>query len=173
MARRTPSPDIRSTDTRGRTTVVATRPVRAPARAIYDFLERLPNHALITGSGLRLEGIAADGRGARISMRGPLGLRRTARTRVIVRRRPRAFGGTARVGRHTVAYVHWGIDAVGPDVSLVTLSATVLRTGALDRLLLAAGGRPWLARSFARAVALLGAAVEDTSDAEECARLAG
>jgi hypothetical protein len=154
-------------------TVVASRPVRASARAVYDFLERLPNHALITGGGLRLEGVAADGRGARISMRGPLGLRRTARTRVIVRRGPRAFGGTARVGRHTVAYVHWAIDAAGPDASLVTLSATVLRTGTLDRLLLAIGGRPWLARSFARAIVLLGVAVEGTPGAEECARLAG
>lgn len=153
-------------------TVVASRPVRAPARVIYDFLERLPNHALITGSGLRLEGVATDGRGARISMRGPLGLRRTARTRVIVRHRPQAFGGTARVGRRTVAYVQWGIDAAGPNASLVTLSATVLRTGTLDRLLLAAGGRPWLARSFARTVALLGMAVEDPPGAK-CARLVG
>lgn len=171
--RRTPSPDARSAAARGPTTVAASCPVRAPARAVYDFLERLPNHALITGSGLRLESVAADGGGASISMRGPLGLRRTARTRVIVRRRPCAFGGTARVGRHTVAYVHWGIDAAGPDASLVTLSATVLRTGRLDRLLLAAGGRPWLARSFARAVALLGTAVENTPGAGECARLAG
>ncbi len=159
--------------------------VRAPAYAVYTFLERLPNHALITGDGLRLEGVAADGMGALISMRGPLGIRRTARTRVTDRHPPHAFGGTAEVGRRTVAHVRWTIESLRPPgsaeagdlavragrvaapggrvlgtCSLVTLTATILRAGPGDRLLLALGGRRWLARSFGRAISLLGKAVE-------------
>jgi hypothetical protein len=161
-------------DARGVATVSsALQLVRAPAHAVYDFLERLPNHALITGDGLRLEGVAADGMSALISMRGPLGVRRTARTRVTTRHRPRAFGGTAAVGRRTVAYVHWAIEYAEAG-SLVTLTATILRASTLDRVLLTIGGRQWLTRSFDRAVALLGAAVEKTVCAEEeCARMAG
>jgi hypothetical protein len=147
--------------------------MHVPAGAVYDFLVRLPNHALITGSGLRLEGVAADGRGARIALRGPLGVRRTARTCVTHPHRPRHFGGTAEVGRHTIAYVHWSIDQAETG-SLVTLTATILRAGPLDRLLLAIGGRRWLGRSFERAIALLGNAVEGAEDAGGAyARLAG
>jgi hypothetical protein len=175
--RSTPSYDPRSPvvpDARGVTTVSsALRLVRAPAHAVYDFLERLPNHALITGDGLRLEGVAADGMSALISMRGPLGIRRTARTRVTTRRRPRAFGGTAEVGRRTVAYVHWAIEQAETG-ALVTLTATILRASALDRALLSVGGRQWLTRSFDRAVALLAVAVEKTAAAEETyARMGG
>ncbi|MDN3358086.1 hypothetical protein QWU11_36290 [Actinomadura sp. DC4] len=140
-------------------TVSSALPVRATANAVYDFLERLPNHALITGDDLRLEGVAPDGMSALISMRGPLGVRRTARTRVTTRHRPWAFGGTAAVGRRTVAYVHWAIERADAG-SFVTLTATILRAGALDRLLLTIGGRQWLARSFDRAVALLAVTVE-------------
>lgn len=161
--RSTPSFDLRSPvvpDARGVATVSsALLLVHAPAHAVYDFLERLPNHALITGDGLRLEGVAADGMSALISMRGPLGIRRTARTRVTTRHRPRAFGGTAAVGRRTVAYVHWAIEYAEAG-SLVTLTATILRASAVDRALLTIGGRQWLTRSFDRAVALLAAAVE-------------
>jgi hypothetical protein len=71
---------------------------------------------------------------------------------------PSGFGGTAAVGRRTVAYVHWGIDGAGTG-SHVTLTATIVRAGALDRLLLLLGGRWWLARSFDRAVELLAAAL--------------
>jgi hypothetical protein len=164
--RNAPPPAARPvlTGARGVATVTATAPVSAPARAVYDFLERLPNHALITGSGLRLEGVTADGRGARIALRGPLGIRRTARTCVTRLHRPRHFGGTAQVGRRTVAYVHWTIDHAETG-SRVTLTATILRAGPLDRLLLTLGGIRWLTRSFRRAIALLGTAVESATDA--------
>lgn len=171
-ARRYETPPV-APGVRGVATVTAATPTRAAAPAVYDFLERLSNHALITGSGLRLQGVADDGRGARIALRGPLGIRRTARTCVTCLRRPRHFGGTAAVGRHTVAYVHWTIDRTGSG-SLVTLSATILRAGPLDRLLLVLGGRRWLTRSFQRAVMLLGTAVEAATDGEErFTRLAG
>lgn len=155
-------------DVRSVTTVTAALHLDAPARAVYDFLVRLPNHALIGGHGLRLRSVATDGRAAVISLRGPLGIRRTAYTAVTSLRPPHGFGGTAVVGRRTAAYVRWTIDPAGAG-SLVRLTATIVRAGPLDRLLLALGGRWWVARSFARAIALLGAATEDTEDTEDTA----
>jgi Polyketide cyclase / dehydrase and lipid transport len=158
---------------RGVATVTSALLMRAPAQVVYAFLSRLPNHGLITGRRLRLESVTADGTGARIAMRGPLGIRRTARTRVTDLQPPRGFGGTAAVGRRTEAYVQWTIERAGTG-SLVTLTATILRAGAVDRLLLALGGRHWLAHSFDRALALLAVAVESTVDTgEPYARLAG
>lgn len=141
----------------------------ASAQAVYGFLEPLANHALITGRRLRLEGVAADGLRARIVIRGPLGIRRTAHTTVTDLRPPSGFGGTAAVGRRTIAYVHWGIAHTG-DGSHVTLTATIVRAGVLDRLLLLLGGRWLLARSFDRAVALLASAL---AAQEPCPRVAG
>jgi hypothetical protein len=152
-------------------TVTAALTVNAPPRTVYDFLERLPNHTLIGGHGLRLEDVAADGRAALISLCGPLGIHRTASTRVTTLRPPHRFGGTAVVGRRTMARVLWSIERAGAG-SLVTLSATIVRAGPLDRLLLALGGRWWVARSFKRAIALLGAALEGAAG-ETCARIAG
>lgn len=130
----------------------------APAQAVYRFLESLANHALIMDRRLRLDGVASGGRGARIAIRGPLGLRRTARTMVTRLVPPSRFGGTAAVGRRTFAHVDWRIrgTAAGSDV---TLTALIVCAGRLDRLLLRLGGRWWLGRSFDRAVALLAAAM--------------
>jgi hypothetical protein len=152
-------------------TLSAALTLRASAAAVYDFLVLLPNHALISGHGLRLDGVADDGRSALISLHGPLGLRRTAFTTVTSLHRPDRFGGRAMVGRRTMAYVHWTIEPAGTG-SRVTLSATIVRAAPVDRLLLAIGGRWWVRRSFARAIALLGAALEGAGG-EPCARAAG
>jgi hypothetical protein len=158
---------------RGVATVTSALVMSAPAHVVYAFLARLPNHGLITGRRLRLESVTADGRSARIAMRGPLGIRRTARTHVTDLHPPRGFGGTAAVGRRTEAYVHWTIERAGTG-SLVTLTATIFRAGAFDRLLLTLGGRRWLAHSFDRALALLAVAMESALDTDEpYARMAG
>ena len=141
----------------------------ASAQTVYGFLALLTNHALITGRRLRLEGLTPDGQGARIAIRGPLGIRRTAHTVVTNLKPPHGVGGTATVGRRTVAHVHWRIDHAGAG-SRVTLTVTILHAGALDRLLLVLGGRWWLARSFDHAVALLHAAL---STEEPRAQMAG
>jgi hypothetical protein len=140
-------------------TLTAGLTLTAPPSTVFDFLVRLPNHALIGGHGLRLDNVSDDDRSALISLHGPLGLRRTASTTVTHLHRPHRFGGTALVGRRTMAYVHWTIEPAGTG-SRVTLTATIVRAGPADRLLLAIGGRWWVTRSFARAIALLGAAVE-------------
>ena len=168
MQHMAPPQDAHPTGVRGVATVAAALPLNALPRAIYDFLQRLPNHALIGGHGLRLDGVADDGRAALITLRGPLGIRRTAYTTVTNLRPPHRFGGTALVGKRTMAQVNWTIEPAGTG-SFVTLSATIVRAGPMDRLLLALGGRWWVTRSFKHAIALLGAAVEDTA----CAPMAG
>jgi hypothetical protein len=125
-----------------------------PAEAVYGFLSQLPNHQSMGGRRFRLLAFADDRLGARIVIRGPLGIRRTVETTITCLHPARGVGGTAAIGRRTVAHVHWTIDAAG-ERSRVALTATVLRIGTLDRLLLAAGGRRWLARSFTRVLMLL------------------
>lgn len=166
-----PSEDVRPAGVPVVATLSAALTLTASAASVYDFLVRLPNHALIGGHGLRLDSVADDGRSALISLHGPLGLRRTAFTTVTSLHRPHRFGGTALVGRRTMAYVHWAIEPAGTG-SRVTLSATIVRAGPVDRLLLAIGGRWWVTRCFARAIALLGAAL-DSPAGETFAHAAG
>lgn len=132
-----------------------------PAEAAYDFLSHLPNHARIAGRRLRVESLATERLGGRIVIRGPMGLRRTAVTTITYLTPPLGVGGTAEVGRTTIGRVEWKIQRLTTGCR-VTLTATILRIGALDRVLFALGGRWWLARGFERAITLLGAvAAED------------
>jgi hypothetical protein len=93
--------------------------------------------------------------GGRVRVRGPLGLSRTARTRVLGAEEPRELRGRAELGRRTAASVRWSIEPRGGG-SRVTLSASVDEASALDRVLLACGGAWWLRRMFAEAVEQLG-----------------
>lgn len=166
-----PSEDVHPARVPAVATLSAALTLTAPTASVYDFLVQLPNHALIGGHGLRLDSVAGDGRSALISLHGPLGLRRTAFTTVTSLHRPHRFGGTALVGRRTMAYVHWAIEPAGTG-SRVTLTATIVRAGPVDRLLLAIGGRWWVTRCFARAIALLGSAL-DSPAGETFAHAAG
>jgi polyketide cyclase/dehydrase/lipid transport protein len=138
--------------------ISAERRVERSAEVIHAFLADLSNHRHLTDHYLRLRDVAPDGRGARLVVGAPLGVRRTARTAVTTLRVPTRFGGTAAVGRRTLARVDWTIEPEG-DGSRVALRAVVLRAGPLDRLLLAAGGRRWLRRRFRRVLARLDAAL--------------
>jgi hypothetical protein len=81
-------------------------------------------------------------------------VRRTVRTRVTAARRPRLIVGTAELGEHTRARVSWTL-AGRPGHTRVHLAAEVEHADALDRLLLALGGRAWLRRRFAHALEAL------------------
>jgi hypothetical protein len=136
--------------------ITASGLVDAPAENVYGFLSQLHNHRLISGDRLHLVSLAADREGAQIVIRGPLGIRRTAETTITQRKPARGVGGTATVGSRTAAHVHWTIIPAGAG-SHIALTATILRTGVLDRLLLALGGDRWLARGFDRAIQRLAA----------------
>ncbi len=76
-----------------------------------------------------------------------------AHTRVLELDRPRLLRGVAEIGRRvdgrrpTEGEVSWRLE---PDESgaRVTLTARVTRAGTVDRVLLALGGRAWMAARF-------------------------
>lgn len=84
-------------------------------------------------------------------MVGPLGVGRVARTRVVSAEPNTRLRGTAELDGGTRAAVSWDIEPTA-NGSRVTLAARVERVSALDRVLLAVGGRWWLERMFRSAV---------------------
>jgi hypothetical protein len=101
-----------------------------------------------------------DSSGGVVRVRGPLGISRVARTRVVGTQRPSLLTGTAGIGRGTEGAVRWEIAEIVPGTSRVRFSAHVERASTLDRVLLTLGGRWWLARIVRRAVARLGAVLD-------------
>src|SRR3954447_24816628 len=136
----------------------ARRRVAADPDALFEFLAELENHWRLAAGFIDVETLerGPDGRsrGGRVRMRGPLGLRRTATTRVLEADPASGLVGMAEVGRGTRAFVRWRLRAAhgGTEVSL---EATVDRAGPLDRFLLRLGGRRWLERRFAGALAAI------------------
>jgi polyketide cyclase/dehydrase/lipid transport protein len=138
--------------------IAATRVVPVPPATAFAFLAVMHNHWKLAGERIQLVDVgSSDDRGASgvVMIRGPLGLRRRARTRVLEVRAPLTLGGTAEVGRGTVAQVRWDLKPRGEQATTVTLSAAVVTAGRLDRLLLLAGGRAWMRRVFARTLVRL------------------
>jgi hypothetical protein len=97
-------------------------------------------------------------------MHGPLGIGRVAHTRVLEADRPLLLRGVAEIGRRmdggrrTEGEVSWRFEPDGTGTS-VRLSARVTRAGVADHLLLALGGRAWMARRFRLALEHLSALV--------------
>jgi uncharacterized protein YndB with AHSA1/START domain len=132
--------------------IAAERVVAASPEALFSFLADLENHWLLADrfvEVLTLERPPGGGpaHGGTVRMRGPLGLGRTARTRVVDAQPPRSMAGTASVGGGTEALVRWTLTPV-PEGTRVRLEATVLRAARMEAALLAAGGRRWLKRRF-------------------------
>jgi polyketide cyclase/dehydrase/lipid transport protein len=135
--------------------VEAATEVPAPADRVFAYLSDLGNHWQLADRWIEVlelgrppgapQGAPPD-RG-RVRMRGPLGVGRTATTAVEAAHPNSSMEGTARMGRGTAARVRWELAARG-GVTEVRLSAGIEDAGALDRALLALGGRAWLARRF-------------------------
>ncbi len=134
----------------------------APPATVFEFLADLENHWRLAGRFIEVVSLErppgepeSPAIGGRVRMRGPLGLARTAQTRVVAAVPGSEMRGTARVGRRTNAEVRWELrqHAAG---TWVELSTVVASAGSLDRVLLAVGGRRWLAARFEEVVARLG-----------------
>jgi hypothetical protein len=137
---------------RGPTRIAAEGVVDASPQVVFAFLADLENHWLLTDrfvEVLTLERPPGGGpaRGGTVRMRGPLGLGRTVRTRVVEAEPAGVIAGTAFVGERTEARVRWTL-APSPRGTRVRLEATVERAGRAELVLLAAGGRRWLERRF-------------------------
>jgi Polyketide cyclase / dehydrase and lipid transport len=149
--------------------ISARRALPVAPEEVFAFLSRPHNHRrLVTGRvGLRQLELTRDGelQGARMVLRGPLWVRRGARTRVVSTRRPAQLAGTARVGSGTEVEVRWDLDRAGPGATVAVLTATMTRLAIPDRLLLAIGGRAWVRGLFVatleRLAAELSVAVSD------------
>jgi hypothetical protein len=98
--------------------------------------------------------------GGLVRVKGPLGISRLARTRVVGAEQPRLLTGTADIGRGTRGAVRWEISEQVPGTSHVRFSAVVERASPFDRMLLACGGRWWMQRIVSAAVTRLGAALD-------------
>jgi hypothetical protein len=134
----------------------ARKQVRVPQEALYAFLATLDNHWLLTDrfvSLVRLHGPVSSRTGGEITIRGPWGLHRHARTRLETHDDASCLVGTAVVGPRTIARVTWALTPI-PGGTDVALSAAVLTAGPLDRVLLVAAA-PWLRRRFLAAIVRL------------------
>jgi uncharacterized protein YndB with AHSA1/START domain len=135
--------------------IEAVRVVPVEVAVAYAFLARLDNHFALADRAIEVVALERDGTGGRVRMRGPLGFRRTARTCVESVHPPRLLVGTARVGRLTRARVSWRLEPEAGGAARVRVAAAVEAASALDRALLALGGRAWLRRRFAEILARL------------------
>jgi uncharacterized protein YndB with AHSA1/START domain len=133
--------------------IEAIRRVSQPPDRVFEFLSDLRNHwRLEERAFLELEHVGESS--GVIRLRGPLGISRTVRTRVLDAERPSRLAGRADLRGGTVGLVAWEIrpDAAG---TRVRLSAEVAEASLADRVLLALGGEAWLSRLFERALANL------------------
>jgi hypothetical protein len=128
--------------------------VGASAEEVFAFLADLENHWLLTGPLVRvvhLSGPAGGRDGGVVRIGGPLGFRRTARTKVVEAHQPESMAGRAEIGARTSAAIRWTISPHA-DRCRVRLEASVERAGTLDCLILALGGRRLMRRLFSRTV---------------------
>lgn len=125
--------------------IEAERVVRAAPKAVFAFLTDLENHWRLTGRWV--EAVTLEDSNGRVRIHGPLGLRRTARTTVVDATPIHLMHGTAELSGGTLARIAWELNADGGGTA-VRLSAEVERAALHDRLLLALGGRAWMARHF-------------------------
>jgi uncharacterized protein YndB with AHSA1/START domain len=132
--------------------IEAARRISHPPDRVFEFLSDLRNHWRLDERTFELEDVG-ETTGV-IRLRGPLGISRTVRTRVLETERPSRLAGRADLRGGTVGLVSWEIRPDGAGAR-VRLSAEVAEASVADRVLLALGGEPWLSRLFERALANL------------------
>ncbi|HEY7705613.1 MAG TPA: SRPBCC family protein [Gaiellaceae bacterium] len=136
--------------------ISAERVIPAEPERVFEFLSDLRNHWRLETAFVRLQDV--DGSGGTIRLRGPFGLSREVRTRVLEAEPARRVAGRADLSGGTVGLVAWELLPAEGGTN-VRLSASVPEASLLDRLILALGGRRWLGRLFSRALANLEAAL--------------
>lgn len=125
----------------------ASRTIAQPPERVFAFLSDLRNHWRLEDAFIAVDHVGP--KGGTILIRGPFGISRAARTHVIEALPPSYLRGQAEIGRVTTGMVSWELEPDG-DGTRVVLSAHVVRASRADNLVLALGGRLWLARRFAR-----------------------
>lgn len=127
--------------------VAAEASVPASEHEVFGLLADLDRHRLLTDGGmriLRLDGPPGRRSGGVVELRGPLGLRRHARTRVAGADFPTRLWGTAETTRGSRAALRWQLR---PETGGTRVRVEVeIAPSGRDKLLLACGGRIWLWR---------------------------
>lgn len=124
----------------------ATRTIAHPPERVFAFLSDLRNHWRLEDAFIAVDHVGPNG--GTILIRGPLGISRAARAQVIEAVPASLLRGEAEIGSTTAGIVSWELEPAGEGTRVV-LSAHVVRASLRDRLVLALGGRAWLARRFA------------------------
>lgn len=142
-------------------TIAAEAVVAAAPQEVFAFLSDLENHWELADGVIEVVSLDraspdSPAHGGRVRVRGPLGTRRTATTRVVSAEPHHLMRGTAELGGGTRAQVQWTLTPDG-SWSRVRLAAELEHAGRLDRLLLKVGGWAWLQRRFASILATLAA----------------
>jgi uncharacterized protein YndB with AHSA1/START domain len=128
--------------------------VAAPPEEVFEFLSDLANHWRLTDRQVKVLSLNGTNDGGVVRIRGPLGLSRTAHTRVTASREPRLIIGIAELDGGTRARVSWTL-AGRANKTRVRLAADVEHATPRDRLLLALGGKVWMRRMFRRTLGQL------------------
>lgn len=143
-------------------TISARRRVPAGADETFAFLASPTTHRRLQVRGiasLSLDGDDLLSGGAAV-LRGPLGVRRTVRTRVALLQPPTRLAGSALSNSGTAAHVSWTLHPQPDGTTLVELTAVLGPISRADRVLLAAGGRFWIRRLFSVTLRRLTAELE-------------
>lgn len=149
-------------------TISARRRMPAGAAETFAFLAAPATHRRLQVRGiasLSLDDAADLLSGGAAELRGPLGLRRTVRTRVALRHPPMRLAGSALADSGTVAHVSWTLREQHDGTTLVELTAVLGPIARGDRLLLAVGGRRWIRSLFVATLQRLAAELEHASRA--------
>jgi hypothetical protein len=146
-------------------TISARRQVPAGAAETFAFLATPASHRRLQVRGIALLSLDDDDErdlltGGAIVLRGPLGLRRTVRTRVALRQAPTRLAGSALADSGTAAHVSWTLREQTDESTVVELTAVLGPIARGDRLLLAIYGRRRIRRLFAATLRRLAAEVE-------------
>jgi hypothetical protein len=134
----------------------------APAADVFEFLANLRNHYRLASRFVDVDEIHPESptpEDGRIALRGPLGIEREARTKLLSTTPPAegrqgVVEGLATVETGSGARIAWRLEPRGAE-TLVTLEAHVERAHGIDRMLLRLGARPWLRRILRHSLAQL------------------
>src|SRR5437870_188867 len=106
----------------------ATGLVPAPREDVFEFLSALENHWAVAGRWIKVVSLdrSVGATGGHVRIGGPLGVHRTALTRVEAVAAPHELTGTAQIGS-TLAEVSWKLTSRGPATTEVALTTRIIR----------------------------------------------
>jgi hypothetical protein len=133
--------------------------IAASPQTLFALLDDLAEHWRMAGDWVEVVSLdppTGPAQGAVVRLRGPLGLRRTARTRVDVAEPDTRLAGHAQTANGTRAAVEWNLRPAGTGTR-VDLCVALAGARLGDRLLWAVIGRAWTQRRLAATLERLAA----------------